>query len=246
MRCFQIVMLTLLLITYLAQANTHTVLVYHGANPPYYFEEQGKPKGIFVDIFQELAKLTSHQFEFMPLSVARGQRYFDQGKIDIEPGINKVWRAEADVPGIYSIDYAFSTEVLLGYQSRCVGKHRPEQFYGALVGKVRGYRYDNFEAHLGEDKIVVYENVSEKELLAQLEHERLDYIMIGSVTADYYISQQPKYRKFQSCYEISRLPVHMRLQPHLTELQTEINIALRRMVNDGKIKSIYAKYRLTH
>ncbi|MEJ6472892.1 substrate-binding periplasmic protein [Pseudoalteromonas piscicida] len=235
----------LLLSANFAEAKTYSILVYHGANPPYYFEENGKPTGIFVDIFQELAKLTSHRFEFVPLSVARGQRYFDQGKVDIEPGISKTWRVDAEVHGIYSIDYAFSSEVLLGYQDRCVGKHQPEQFYGTLVGKVRGYRYNDFEMHFGKDKMLIYENISEKELLAQLEHKRLDYILIGSVTADYYISQHPNYQSFKTCLEISRLPVQMRLQPKLIELRKEINSALRLMINGGKIKAIYAKYRIT-
>ncbi|USD30400.1 transporter substrate-binding domain-containing protein [Pseudoalteromonas sp. SCSIO 43201] len=235
-----------LLATGLANAQSYSVLVYHGANPPYYFEEKGKPTGIFVDIFQELSNLTSHQFNFIPLSVARGQRYFDGGNVDIEPGVNPVWRKAARVPGIYSINYAFSTEVLLGRKANCKGKQQPEHFYGALVGKVRGYHYDTFEEHLGKDKISIYENISEKELLAQLEHNRLDYIMIGAETADYYISQQPKYRDFSPCFRISRLPVHMRFQPHLTQLNLEINTALSRMINDGKIKAIYAKYKITH
>lgn len=227
-------------------AKEYQVLVYHGANPPYYYLHQDKETGLFVDIFSELASRTGHEFTFIPLSVARGSRFFDQGKVDIEPGINPLWRQDAKVPGIYTISYAYSREIILGRAGACPKDAVPEDFYGALVGKVRGYHYGDFDFHVGSNRIVAYENVSEKELLAQLAHQRLDYIMIGDVTADFYIANQEAYQGFKECYEISRLPVHMRLQPKLTQLQQTMDQALRQMVNDGTVKAIYAKYRLSH
>ncbi|MEI5637860.1 MULTISPECIES: substrate-binding periplasmic protein [unclassified Pseudoalteromonas] len=246
MRLFALIATIMALTLSPLSAKEYQVLVYHGANPPYYYLQQGKETGLFVDIFAELAQRTGHQFTFMPLSVARGSRFFDQGKVDIEPGINPLWRQDAEVPGIYSISYAFSREVILGRANSCPVNAAPEDFYGALVGKVRGYSYGDFDAHLSSSGIVVYENISEKELLAQLAYQRLDYIMIGDVTADFYIANQEAYRGFKECYEISRLPVHMRLQPKLTQLQQTMNKALRQMVNDGTVKAIYSKYRLSH
>ncbi|WP_125780653.1 substrate-binding periplasmic protein [Pseudoalteromonas rubra] len=224
-----------------AEAARYSVLVYHGANPPYNYLEGTEQAGIFKDIFIRLSELTGHEFEFVALSVARGHKSFESGEIDIEPGVNPSWRQSSRVPGIYSIDYAFSREVVLGRKD-ARAYQQPEAFYGKVMGRVRGYRYGPFERHFGTGKIAVYDNISERELLVQLAHTRLDYIMIGDVTAAYYIATNPAYRGFKEVYEISKLPVSMRIQPSNTQLKQEIDLALKHMLEQGEITRIYLKY----
>ncbi|MCG7536652.1 transporter substrate-binding domain-containing protein [Pseudoalteromonas sp. OOF1S-7] len=223
------------------QAARYSVLVYHGANPPYNYLKEGEQAGIFKDIFARLGELTGHEFEFVPLSVARGHKSFEAGEIDIEPGVNPSWRQSSRVPGIYSIDYAFSREVVLG-RKEARAYEQPESFYGKVMGRVRGYRYGPFERHFGAGKIAVYDNISERELLVQLAHTRLDYIMIGDITAAYYIATNPAYRGFKEVYEISKLPVSMRIQPKNTMLKQELDQALSQMMAQGEITQIYLKY----
>ncbi|WP_194868630.1 substrate-binding periplasmic protein [Pseudoalteromonas sp. PPB1] len=224
-----------------AQAARYSVLVYHGANPPYNYLDGREQAGIFKDMFTRLGELTGHEFEFVPLSVARGHKSFESGEIDIEPGVNPSWRKSSRVPGIYSIDYAFSREVVLG-RAEARAYKQPESFYGKVMGRVRGYRYGPFERHFGAGKIAVYDNISERELLVQLAHTRLDYIMIGDVTAAYYIASIPAYRGFKEVYEISKLPVAMRIQPKHAELKQELDQALKFMMEQGEISQIYRKY----
>ncbi|WP_462170613.1 hypothetical protein [Pseudoalteromonas xiamenensis] len=111
---------------------------------------------------------------------------------------------------------------------------------------MRGYRYGAFEVHFNRenetDKITVYDNTSERELLAQLYHQRFNYMMVGDITADYYKLTQPEYRGFQEVYEISNLPVAMRLQPHLSQLRDTLNRVLEKMVESGDVARIYAQY----
>ncbi|MDK1288190.1 substrate-binding periplasmic protein [Pseudoalteromonas umbrosa] len=222
-------------------AEHYTVLVYHGANPPYNFIVNGQQSGIFSDIFARLSTLTGHTFELVPWSVARGQKQFDLGKIDIEPGVNPSWRVEGVKPAIYSRSYAHSREVVLGREDGLVVEN-PTAFYGKVFGRVRGYRYGAFEAHFGKDKIIVYDNTSEKELLFQLAHKRIDCVMIGDATAAYYQKHSSEYAEFKALYEISKLPVHMRLQPHLTQLQMELDKALSFMLHNKEIEMIYQRY----
>ncbi|ESP94336.1 substrate-binding periplasmic protein [Pseudoalteromonas luteoviolacea] len=222
-------------------AKEFSVLVYHGANPPYNYIHNHQPSGIFSDLFARLGELTGHTFKLVPWSVARGQKLFDMGKIDIEPGVNPIWRAQRKNPGIYSQPYAYSKEVVLGREGERPTAD-PKSFYGKVFGRVRGYRYGQFESHFGENKIVLYDNVSEKELLSQLAHKRIDYVMIGDVTAAYYQKHNPHYASFKVVFEISKLPVHMRLQPHLQQLQAELNRALQVMQRNGEIDAIYRQY----
>ncbi|AOT10893.1 substrate-binding periplasmic protein [Pseudoalteromonas luteoviolacea] len=219
----------------------YTVLVYHGANPPYNYISGNGQAGIFSHLFNRLSELTGHTFELVPWSVARGQRLFDMGKIDIEPGVNPNWRTQSSNPGIYSLPYAYSREVVLGREGERVTDD-PKTFYGSVFGRVRGYRYGEFESHFGHTKIMVYDNVSEKELLAQLAYQRVDFIMLGDATAAYYQHRHPDYADFKVVYEISRLPVHMRLQPHLKSLQAELNSALKTMIANQEVEAIYHRY----
>ncbi|WP_462173610.1 substrate-binding periplasmic protein [Pseudoalteromonas xiamenensis] len=222
----------------------YTVMVYHGANPPYSFESNSQFSGLFVDIFDEISAQTGLCFEYLPVSVARGQRLFEKGEIDIEPGVSPTWRQESTNPGIYSYFYARSREIILARVGPVLTS--PEQLYGQVMGRVRGYRYGAFEVHFNRenetDKITVYDNTSERELLAQLYHQRFNYMMVGDITADYYKLTQPEYRGFQEVYEISNLPVAMRLQPHLSQLRDTLNRVLEKMVESGDVARIYAQY----
>ncbi|OCQ21541.1 amino acid ABC transporter substrate-binding protein [Pseudoalteromonas luteoviolacea] len=233
-----------ILSAFCVRAETYTVLVYHGANPPYNFLADNKQSGIFKDLFQRLGELTGHTFELVPWSVAKGQKLFDEGKIDIEPGVHPSWRSHRLVPGIYTNAYAFSTEVILGRRSDVVVTN-PTQLYGKVIGRVRGYRYGDFEQHFGQEKILIYDNISEKELLSQLHYERVDFVMLGDTTADYYKSTVKAYQTFKEVYEISTLPVYIRLQPNLTLLQKQLNKALTQMREHDEIAVIYARYGAT-
>ncbi|KZN34227.1 hypothetical protein N480_21730 [Pseudoalteromonas luteoviolacea S2607] len=239
-----ILSLIVILWGFFARAETYTVLVYHGANPPYNFIANNEQSGIFKDLFKRLGELTGHTFELVPWSVAKGQKLFDEGKIDIEPGVHPSWRLQRGIPGIYTNAYASSTEVILGRQSN-VTVTNPAQLYGKVIGRVRGYRYGDFEQHFGRDKILIYDNISEKELLSQLLYKRVDYVMLGDTTADYYRSTVNAYKNFEVVYEISTLPVYIRLQPSLTLLQLQLNKALAQMLQHDEISAIYARYGAT-
>lgn len=230
----------LFLLSFFAQSKTYTVLSYDGANPPYSYFEHGQIKGIFPDIFSRIGELTGHEFKFIPVSVARGQELFNQGLIDIEPGINPIWRQHNKVKGVYSMEYMFSREVVLARDAQTINK--PEDLYGNIIGVVRGYKYSDFERHFASDRLVKVENISESLLLAQLHHKRIDYVLIGDVTAYYFIKLNPQYQNFHSIYQVSKLPVSMRMQPKLKALHTDMNIALDSMIKNDEFNTIYNRY----
>ena len=223
-----------------APSESYSVILYHQANPPYSFVKAQNQEGIFIDIFREISILTNLEFEFVPLSVARGKLYFEQGKVDIEPGISPTWRKNEQIKGLYSISYATSKEIILSNQVRKI-EHISE-LYGQVIGKVRGYSYGEFDNYFGEDKLIPVGNTSEKMLVEQLYKNRFKYILIGEATAAYYIASIEKYRGFKKVFEISEDSVSMRVHPQHAHLLPILNQALRKLKNSGKIKSIYARY----
>lgn len=218
----------------------YSVILYYQANPPYSFVKTQSQQGIFIDIFREISILTNLKFEFIPLSVARGKLYFEQGKVDIEPGISPVWRKNERIQGLYSMSYATSKEIILSNQTQKI--EHISQLYGQVIGKVRGYSYGKFDKHFGENKLIAANNKSEKMLMEQLYKNRFKYILISEATAAYYISEVNKYENFKEVFVVSEEPVAMRVHPQIAHFIPKLNQALSKLKSSGKIRAIYARY----
>lgn len=236
---FRLLILICCSFSFIIKAESYTVLSYRSANPPYSFVQNNKVKGIFPDIFHRVSELTGHHFSFVTFSAARGLKLFDEGKVDIEPGVNPIWRNQTAIPGIYSSYYAYSREVVIGKNHQ--QGNQPIDLYGKVVGVVSGYRYGAFEEHFAHNKIVKVESRSELDLITQLYDDKIDYAIMGEATALYY---QKVHHKTQlvPLMTVSTLPVAMRLQPSLSALQQELSRVLHEMSENGEIEKIYAKY----
>ena len=243
LRKMKSLILVLMLVALFVQGEepkVYSVILYHKANPPYSYFNNNVRAGIFHDIFKEISKLSGLKFKFVMFSVARGKIQFNQGKADIEPGVNIIWRENEAVPGLFSISYAYSREVILAVNEPYTDD--VTKLYGEVVGKVRGYRHGAFEKHFGDDKIITNDNTSERLLIEQLYNKRFKYILIGEATAAYYAHAFEKYSNFTVAYEISKTPVSMRINPKHPQLLEQVNAALETMIADGTITNIYRKY----
>ncbi len=229
-----------------AYAETFTVIAYQNANPPYNIRNLDNingHSGIFVDIFARIEQLSDDKFEFRFYPVSRALREFDHGLVDIEPGINPSWRQHRKQPGLYSIEYAKSTEVFLFNPGKRVSVKKPIYLSGKTLGVVRGYVYPMLTEAFDSGLIKRVDNVSEFYLLKQLAAKRYDQILIGYDTALYYKKHHPKYQQFEVGDAVSVLSVHMRVHPSKAHLLERLNPILRQMVANGDIEKIYAKYR---
>jgi len=225
------------------KADTFNVIIYTGGNPPYTIIENGEISGIFKDLFAELETYTGHKFKLTPLPVARALKEFDFGGVDIEPGVNEKWRQHTQVKGLYSIPYEVSTEVLVFKPENRIQAQKPEDLYGKSIGIVRGYSYPRFDPAFSQGLIKKVENISEHNLLQQMVIDRLRHVFIGYRTILYYQKKNPQYRSFQIGDIVSQVEVKLRVHPNKSHLLPELNRALATMLEQGKIKAIYDKYR---
>ncbi|WP_286235635.1 substrate-binding periplasmic protein [Thalassotalea sediminis] len=236
-----IVLIFLLSLT--TKADTFTVVLYSGGNPPYTILENNVPKGIFVDLFSYIERHSDHRFVFKVMPVARALVAFNEGVVDIEPGISDEWRLGEKVPGVYSIGYETSTEVVVSRPKNMIEVNRPEDLLGQRVGIVRGYSYPRFDDYLTLGKIKKVENISEENLLKQLEANRLKYIFIGYKTIRYYQKHFPQYQNLEIGNIVHQSTIKMRVHPKKASFINEINRLLKQMKDNGEIERIYAKYR---
>ena len=232
----------LILLSVFVHAETVVVSLYSGGNPPYTIIKNGVPSGIFVDLFQEIEKRTDYTFEFKVLPMARVLVEFDQGHIDIEPGVSEVWRAHTKVPGVYSIAFESSTEVLVSNPESFIKLNQMSDLFGKRVGVVRGYSYPGYDELFEQGKITKVENVSEINLLKQLSINRLNHIFIGYRTILYYQKHFPEYRDFKIGGVVNRAKIRMRVQPAKAHLLNVIDKTLSEMKYSGAIDKVYSKY----
>lgn len=241
----KLVVLNLLLQPTLSIAETFSVIAYQNANPPYNIKGANEyhHSGIFVDMFNRISELTGDEFLFYRYPVSRALFEFDRGRVDIEPGVNEIWRQQRKVPGLYSIEYARSTEVVLFNPGKRVSVRQPADLGGMTVGVVRGYSYPMYNQAFTQGLIRRVDNVSEHYLLEQLHANRYDQIFIGYRTALYYMKTQPKYRHFEVGDVVSQVSSKIRVHPKNAHLLPRLNDALEQMILSGDIQRIYDKYK---
>lgn len=229
-----------------AYGDTFTVIAYQNANPPFHIRMPNSEfghGGIFVDMFKRLGVLTGDRFVFKHYPVSRALREFDQGMVDIEPGINPGWRSQRKQPGLYSVEFGKSIEVLLFGHGKKVGFKVASDLSGKTLGVVRGYVYPVLTKAFNNGTINRVDNVSEFYLLKQLDANCYDQILIGYQTALYYMKREVKYQRFEIGAPVSEAGVYMRVHPSKAALLPRLNLALEQMLADGEVDAIYAKYR---
>lgn len=230
------------LTTFISSAETLTVMLYEGANPPYSIVKDGKQQGIFVDLFAKISAITPYTFIFKSAPPARALREFDLGRIDIEPGVNEVWRQNAKVLGKYTIPYGHSNEIIVFKEKNSIKITKAKDLYGKAVGIVRGYSYPKFDQAFENKLITKVSNRSEKLLLKQLMADRIKYLFIGDITIKYYMQQNPQYRDLVIGDMVSSVAVKLRVHPSKAYIIETLNTALRALIAQGEIDKIYQKY----
>lgn len=225
-----------------ALANNYTVISYAPANEPYQFAQSHQERGIFFDILQEVGKITGDTFEIKYFPVARALEMFNAGLVDIEPGINPVWRKNAKVPGLYSIAFGKSEEVIVFVPGKRFAVNKPEDLFGKKVGVVRGYQYPKYDPYFESGQIIRINNVSEELLLKQLKAYRVEQIFIGLPTILYKQKLHEEFRELEVGDVISSLDVMMRVHPSKAELLPRLNRAIQTLIETGRMAQIYAHY----
>lgn len=219
------------------------VLLYQPGNPPYTMLDHDKPEGLFTDIFARLQDITKLRFELVSRPVARGLAEFDTGRIDIEPGVNPDWRSHMRVPGVYSISYAKSVEVVVFAPGKKKPVKSPSDLFGDMVGVVRGFVYPKYDAAMSAGLITRLDNLSSDLLLEQLLVGRLNQVFVGYDTLLYLQTIRPEYKALEVGDVVDQQDVMIRVHPDKAHYLPLINQALQQMIKAGEIEQIYARYR---
>ena len=239
------------------QAATYRVGYADAGFPPYSFAAKDERAGIFQQILEAVGRETGDAFVPVYAPTKRLQKLFAAGDIDIEPGINPIWRPEQAAISIYSRPFTDLVSRLLFHEAsgpvslreltterkiqRPDGK--PVQFLdpnARLIATVRGYRYTIFDDGFANGMLKRFDTEGEKQQILMLNSRRVDAIAQAEIPARFFIKELGVTTRLNVVIgeETDRTPIMFRmLRTHKTLLE-RLDRVIETMTASGRIKAI--------
>lgn len=208
--------------------------------PPMMIED-GR-RGIYQDILDELAKLTGDRFDVQYYPYPRIGLLFNEGQLDLEPGVYPGWVQSQATPGVFSVPFGKVVDVLAFAPHQAFPVQHPEDLRGKSVGMVRGYAYPELAALVASGQIDRRNGLNEQQLLGMLAKSRFDQIIVNKAIAQYHMREVPEYRRLEIGDVISSYDVSMRVHPRHTAWLNKLDAAIVQLKQRGIIEEIYARY----
>lgn len=208
--------------------------------PPMMIED-GR-RGIYQDILDELAKLTGDRFDVQYYPYPRISLLFNEGSLDMEPGVYPGWVQNQPVPGLFSVPFGKVVDVLVFAPHKAFPVKQPEDLRGKSVGMVRGYAYPELIPLIASGQLDRRNALNEQQLLDMLARSRFDQVIANKAVAQYNLLQVAEYRRLEIGDVISAYDVSMRVQPRHAAWLDKLDAAIIQLKQQGTIEKIYAAY----
>lgn len=208
--------------------------------PPMMIED-GR-RGIYQDILDALAKLTGDRFNVQYYPYPRLGLLFNEGQLDIEPGVYPGWVQSQPTPGVFSVPFGKVVDVLVFAPRKAFAVKQPEDLRGKSVGMVRGYAYPELATLVASGQLDRRNGLNEQQLLSMLAKSRFDQIIVNKAIAQYHMHEMPEYRRLEIGDVISSYDVSMRVHPRHADWLDELDAAIVQLKQQGIIEKIYAAY----
>lgn len=208
--------------------------------PPMMIED-GR-SGIYQDILDELAKLTGDRFDVQYLPYPRIGLLFNEGQLDLEPGVYPGWVKSQSTPGLFSAPFGKVVDVMVFAPHKAFPVKQPEDLRGKSVGMVRGYAYPELAPLIASGQLDRRNALNEQQLLDMLARSRFDQVIANKAVAQYNQLQVEEYRQLELGDVISAYDVSMRVHPKHAAWLERLDAAILQLKQQGTIDKIYARY----
>lgn len=212
--------------------------------PPFYFREGEAKLGIYDKLIKAIAAATGDTFRIAYLPQNRKYRAFEEGRIDVEPGVNPEWRERWKDISAYSEPFMEVEDVLIAPQD--VPPFRaPEELVGKSIGTQTGYFYPELEAFFNDGRVKRDDAADEETMIAKLAKRRVDAGILWRTLAEWHLRNDPQAAKFTIGGSINTKTVHFRFRavPELKDALDRFNRALALLKADGRLKAIFDEFR---
>ena len=236
-----------------AKTKVYKVAIAETGFVPFSFPESTKKDGIFMKILREIGAITGDQFVPVFAPTKRIKAMFEKGEIDIEPGINPIWRKDQEKISIYSEPFTTLTERLMFHTE--TGALTLKNFASGTVkgaaakkanfldpktrflGAVHGYFYPKVDFAFKSGHVTRVDAGGEEALVKMLHNRRVDAIVISEIPGNYHV-KQIKNSGIIPGEATEHNPVMFRIHKNHNDLRIRINSALKKLTQNGKIAAI--------
>ena len=232
----------LLLFPVVSSAEVLTVILYSNGYPPYSFPEASPDKGIYLDILEEVSKITGDKFIPAYYPAKRKLKAFESGQMHIEPGVNPNWRKPWKDISVYSIPFGIFTDVIFFKQGKPLKSSKPHDLKGKKILTVRGYHYPTYESAFQNKTIIRYDTNNEFQMMKFLSAKNRD-ADAGFINKDILMYYMNKHNmEFNIGNSIAEVPVMFRFHIGKEHTIKNFNQALKTLISNGTVESIFKKY----
>ena len=243
---FPFVLMTVIIFTVIpfskeTLSETFTVGLKSDWYPPFYFEEGNANTGIYIDILHEIGRITGDDFKKEYYHTPGKYEMFKKNLVDIEPGVNPAWRKKYKDISVYTVPFGRATDVMLFRKGARFPVKSILDLEGKSVGAVRGYVYPGFITYFDYGRSKRDDSTNEEQLLRKLVKERTDLAFINKTVAQYLINLHHYDCEYGNV--IGDVEIMFRLHINKKDALDRFNQALKKLLENGTIDKIYAKYR---
>lgn len=174
--------------------DTQVTILVDGNYKPFSFGEQGKAKGMYIDVLKiAFSRMTGFQVKMVPIPWKRGKRMMEDGK---GFGLTPAFFHGHDWPYLYPYSLPFYTETIVAVCNAAIfdspRPNWPQDYLGLRIGNVAGFDGwggAEFRELVKQGKIKYEEAKGSKENIKKLIFKRLDCIMMEDKAFDYEFRQ---------------------------------------------------------
>ena len=205
--------------------------------PPYFWKDDGRYQGLFIEVLEALSKESGISFSYQSLPQARIRLYMLAGRLDVEPGIAPKWRrkkGEAEV-SVYTDSFMTIEQVYVVSGMKNIEKPKRSDLAGFKFCNVLG-----FSKPARDGKENIQELLSESQLLGMLDKGRCDYATLPLDVLNY-LQRTGNYSVTHS-EPFIRFALRLRLHQRHKDLVPVLNEALTKMKQNGRLAKILEDY----
>ena len=206
---------------------------------PYYsYDARSNHYGIYIDIIELLFSDTSYSLNYEFLPQARLRHWMEQGKLDIEPGIDKLWRQRTKEVenSVYTDVFMSSEEVYVFAPGSKFNVNDSSELEVRILCSVNG-----FNLVTDADLNSLLQTVTEENLLSMIEKKRCDYALLPWDIVKHWNKSHALTLEVSDV--IKTYELRFRLNKKFANLVPHLNKKIADMKKSGQLQQILKKYR---
>lgn len=213
---------------------------------PFYYPENSPKKGIFNFIIEATCKRAHLECVARFLPQKRKFELFTAKEIDVELGVNPVWRKDFEDISVYTSPFMTSEDIAIYRPSDKNPGKTSSDFKGKTIGTFTGFYYPTIESGFADKSITRFDFKDETAMLKTLalegKEKRIDLAVMNRLSAKYFSKELKIPLAFGNT--LDKTDIMFRFHKDNKESFEKFNNALKAELDAGLMKKIIKEMNL--